>query len=149
MIKRILYSQHENVIKDDYYVIDGVLEYDNVSNLSLTAFQIIKETENWKEIYKEDNLVIRQKGNYLNIKSYYLNKDESGRYMFYVYYVESNEIQEMLDLLKSDSEIINKELAFETLQLIKKIKSIKKLRIVIISALTLIVISFLTWKVIK
>ena len=149
MIKRILYSQHENVIKDDYYVIDGVLEYDNVSNLSLTAFQIIKETENWKEIYKEDNLVIRQKGNYLNIKSYYLNKDESGRYMFYVYYVESNEIQEMLDLLKSDSAIINKELAFETLQLIKKIKSIKKLRIVIISALTLIVISFLTWKVIK
>jgi hypothetical protein len=149
MIKRILYSQSEKVIKDDYFVIDGVLEQDNVSNLSLDAFQLINETENWKEIYKDDDLVIRKKGNYLNIKSHYINKDESGRFMFYVYYVESKNIEEMLNYLKIDSQIINKELGFEAEKLIKKIKESKKVKNIILVSLLVIVVSFLIWETVK
>jgi hypothetical protein len=147
MIKRILYSQNENVIKDDYFVIDGVLEQDNVSNLSLDAFQIIKDTEDWKETYKEEGLVIRRKGNYLNIKSHYINKDESGRFIFYVYYVESKDINEMLEYLKSDSAIINKEIGFKVEKLIQKIDNKKIIKKTIIGILISIIITYIIWNI--
>lgn len=149
MIKRILYSQNESAIKDDYFVIDGVLEQDNFSNLSLDAFELIKDTENWKEIYKEEDLVIRLRGNYLNIKSNYINRDESGRFIFYVYYIKSKDMEEMLTFLKSDSKIINKELGFEVDKLVEKIRNKKKLKKVILSALLLIVVSLLIWETVK
>lgn len=151
MIKRILYSQNESVLKDDYFVINGVLEHDNVSNLSLDAFQIIKETENWKEIYKQDDIVIRQKRSFLNIKSHYINKDESDRYIFYIFYVEAKSIKEALELLKHDSQLIHKELGFEDEDLIQKIKSIKKkIKNKFLSILLIIIaLSFLIWRTIK
>ena len=60
-MKRILFSQNESAIKDDYFVIDGVVDLDNVSDLSLKAFQIINDVENWKVIYKDTELEIRKK----------------------------------------------------------------------------------------
>lgn len=149
MIKRILYSQNESVLKDDYFVINGILEHDNVSNLSLDAFQIIKETENWKEIYKQDDIVIRQKRSFLNIKSHYINKDESERYIFYMFYVQSKNIKEAFELLRSDSKLIHKELGFKDEEIIQKIKS-KKKKIRFFSILLIVIaLCFLIWKTIK
>ena len=48
-MKRILFAQNENAVKDDYFVIDGVVELDNVSDLSLKAFQKINDVKNWKD----------------------------------------------------------------------------------------------------
>ena len=66
-MKRILYSQNEDIVKDDYFVIDGVVETSNISNHALVAFHLIKSTENWKKIYEDEDLIVRKKGRYLNI----------------------------------------------------------------------------------
>ncbi|MDI5950100.1 MULTISPECIES: hypothetical protein [Flavobacterium] len=148
-MKRILFSQNESAIKDDYFVIDGVVELDNVSNLSLKAFQIINDVENWKVIYKDTELEIRKKGEFLSIKSHYINKDESDRFIFYIYYVETNDISLMINLLKEDSLKINKELAFETEKLIDKLNKNAGLKKILIGIIAAIVISFIVWEIVK
>lgn len=148
-MKRILFSQNESAIKDDYFVIDGVVELDNVSNLSLKAFQIINDVENWKVIYKDTELEIRKKGEFLSIKSHYINKDESDRFIFYIYYVETNDVSLMMNLLKEDSLKINKELAFETEKLIDKLNKNAGLKKILIGIIAAIVISFIVWEIVK
>ena len=148
-MKRILFSQNESAIKNDYFVIDGVVELDNVSNLSLGAFQVINDVENWKIIYKDKELEIRKKGEFLSIKSHYINKDESDRFIFYIYYVETNDISIMINLLKEDSLKINKELAFETEKLIDKLNKNADLKIILIGIIAAIVISFIVWEIVK
>lgn len=148
-MKRILYSQNESAIKDDYFVIDGVVELDNVSNLSLKAFQVINDVENWKIIYKDKELEIRKKGEFLSVKSHYINKDESDRFIFYIYYVETNDISLMINLLKEDSLKINKELAFETEKVIDKLNKNTDLKKILIGIISAIVISFIVWEIVK
>lgn len=148
-MKRILYSQNESAIKDDYFVIDGVVELDNVSNLSLKAFQVINDVENWKIIYKDKELEIRKKGEFLSVKSHYINKDESDRFIFYIYYVETNDISLMINLLKEDSLKINKELAFETEKVIDKLNKNADLKKILIGIIAAIVISFIVWEIVK
>lgn len=148
-MKRILYSQNESPIKDDYFVIDGVLEKNNVSDLSMKAFQLVKSIENWKIMYEDDELIIRKNGKFLSVKSHYINKDESGRFLFYVYYVESNNIEKMLDDLKTDSIKINKEVAFETEKLIERIKKNKNIEKIIIGIILTLIISIVLWETVK
>jgi hypothetical protein len=148
-MKRILYSQNESAIKDDYFVIDGVVELDNVSDLSLKAFQIINDVENWKIFHKDAELEIRKKGEFLSIKSHYINKDESNRYIFYVYYVETNNIKHMINVLKEDSLKINKEVAFETEKLINRINKNAALKKILVGIIGAIIISFILWEIAK
>ena len=148
-MKRILFSQNESAIKNDYFVIDGVVELDNVSNLSLEAFQVINDIENWKIIYKDTELEIRKKGEFLSIKSHYINKDESDRFIFYIYYVETNDFSLMINFLKEDSLKINKKLAFETEKLIDKLNKNADLKKILIGIIAAIVISFIVWEIVK
>lgn len=148
-MKRILYSQNESTTKDDYFVIDGNTELNNTSNSSLQAFQIIRSTEDWKIQYKDADLEIRKKGNFLSIKSHYKNKDELDRYLFYIYYVEANDYRQMINLLKEDSLKINKELAFETEKLIDKLNKNAGLKKILIGIIAAIVISFILWEIVK
>jgi len=148
-MKRILYSQNESTINDDYFVIDGVLEKNNISEMSMKAFQLVKSIENWKIVYEDEELIIREKGKFLSIKSHYVNKDESGRYLFYVYYVESNDIEKMLEDLKRDSIKINKEVAFETERLIELIKKNKNIKKIIIGFFITLIISIVLWETVK
>lgn len=148
-MKRILYSQNESTIKDDYFVIDGKTELNNTSNSSLQAFQIIRSTEDWKIEYKDADLEIRKKDNFLSIKSNYKNKDELDRYLFYIYYVETNDYKQMIDFLKDDSLKINKEVAFETEKLIDKINKNTNLKKIMIGIIVAIIISFILWEIAK
>lgn len=148
-MKRILYSQSENPTKNDYFVIDGNLEVDNVSNLSMEAFQIINNSENWKVLYIDEELKIRKKGNLLSIKSHYKNQDEVGRSLFYIYYVEFSDIEKMLKYLKEDSRKINKDIAFDTAELIEKIKKKDNIKKIIIGVFLTAIISFVLWKIVK
>jgi hypothetical protein len=147
-MKRILYSQSENPIRNDYFVIDGNLETNNVSNLSMEAFQIVNSSENWKVLYMDEELKIKKRGNFLSMKSHYKNQDEAGRFLFYIYYIESNDIGKMLDYLKEDSKKINKDIAFETVKLIEKINktNIKK---IITGVFLTIIISLVLWEIVK
>lgn len=148
-MKRILYSQNESAIKDDYFVIDGELELDNVSNLSMKAFQLVNSIENWKIIYEDSELKIQKKGSFLSIKSHYKDKDESGRLLFYIYYVESNDIGKMLDYLKEDSIKINKSIAFEAEELIGRIKKKENLKKTIVGIFIIILASYVLWEIVK
>lgn len=148
-MKRILYSQNESAIKDDYFVIDGKLELDNVSNLSMEAFQLVNSIEKWKIIYKDTELKIQKKGGFLSIKSHYKNKDESGRFLFYIYYVESNDVEQMLDYLKEDSLKINKNIAFDAEELVGRIKKKENLKKIIVGIFISLIISFVVWEIVK
>lgn len=123
-MNRILYSQNENILDDDHFVIDGVLYNNNVSNQSIDAFNLIKSTENWKIFYATDDLTIRREGAYFNIKSHYVNVDSSDRNIFYVYYIKSKDIKEVFKILESDSAIIKKQLNFEAEILLREINKI-------------------------
>ena len=39
-------------------------------------------------------LKIKKKGDFLSIKSHYKNQDEAGRFLFYIYYIETNDIEQ-------------------------------------------------------
>lgn len=148
-MKRILYSQNESAIKDDYFVIDGQLELDNVSNLSMKAFELVNSIENWKILYEDSELKIQKKGNFLSIKSHYTNLDESGRFLFYVYYVELNDIEKMLNYLKEDSQKINKNIAFEADELIVRIKKKENLKKIIVGIFISLIVSFVIWEIVR
>ena len=106
---RILYSQHEDPSKDDYFVIDGKIESENVSNLSLQAFEIVNDINNWEMVYNNLSLQIYKQENYIGIKSHYENIDEAGRKLFFVFYCNSDDLELVFDLLKLDSALINRE----------------------------------------
>lgn len=148
-MKRILYSQSESPVKDDYFVIDGNLETNNLSDLSMKAFQIVNSSENWKVLYEDEELKIKKKGNFLNIKSHYKNQDEAGRCLFYIYYIEANDIGQMLDALREDSKKIDKEIAFETAELIERIKKKENLKKIIIGIFIAILASYVLWEIVK
>jgi len=147
-MKRILYSQHESAIKDDYFVIDGELELNNVSDLSMEAFKIVNSIEDWKILYQNQIVKILRQGKFLGLKSHYINEDESGRLLFYIYYFQSNDIEKMLNNLESDSRIINKQLPFETKVMLAEIKKKGILKTVIL-ILIVALASFILWKIAK
>lgn len=148
-MKRILYSQSETPVKGDYFVIDGNLETNNLSDLSMKAFQIVSSSENWKVLYEDEELKIKKKGNFLSIKSHYKNQDEAGRFLFYIYYIEVNDIEQMLEALREDSKKINKDIAFETVELIERIKKKENIKKIIIGFFISLIISFVVWEIVK
>lgn len=148
-MKRILYSQSETPVKGDYFVIDGNLETNNVSDLSMKAFQIVNSSENWKVLYEDGQLKIKKKDNFLSIKSNYKNQDEVGRFLFYIYYIESNDVEEMLKYLKEDSLKINKDIAFNAEELITKIRKKENIKKIIIGFFISLIISLVVWEIVK
>lgn len=148
-MKRILYSQSETPVKGDYFVIDGNLETNNLSDLSMKAFHIVNSSENWKVLYEDEELKIKKNGNFLSIKSHYKNQDEAGRFLFYIYYIEVNDIEQMLEALREDSKKINKDIAFETVELIERIKKKGNLKKIIVGIFISLIASYIVWEIVK
>jgi guanylate kinase len=140
-MKRVLKVQNENNEGKNYFIIDGKLLLDSDDNHKYIRF--ISETENYKIIYKDDIVLIRQKGNLILLTSYYNNEDNIGRKMSYVYIVDYPvTINNILDYLKKDSKLINKDFDQENIELIiSKINKNKNLKKII--SLILIAISIL------
>ena len=140
-MKRVLKVQNENNEGKNYFIIDGKLLLDSDDNHKYIRF--ISETENYKIIYKDDIVLIKQKGNLILLTSYYNNEDNIGRKMSYVYIVDYPvTINNILDYLKKDSKLINKDFDQENIELIiSKINKNKKLKKIIF--LILIAISIL------
>ena len=144
-MKRVLKVQNENNEGKNYFIIDGKLLLDSDDNHKYIRF--ISETENYKIIYKDDIVLIKQKGNLILLTSYYNNEDNIGRKMSYVYIVDYPvTINNILDYLKKDSKLINKDFDQENIELIiSKINKNKNLKKII--SLILIAISIL-WVII-
>jgi hypothetical protein len=130
-MKRVLKVQNENNEGKNYFIIDGKLLLDSDDNHKYIRF--ISETENYKIIYKDDIVLIKQKGNLILLTSYYNNEDNIGRKMSYVYIVDYPvTINNILDYLKKDSKLINKDFDQENIELIiskiNKNKNLKKIK---------------------
>ena len=140
-MKRVLKVQNENNEGKNYFIIDGKLLLDSDDNHKYIRF--ISETENYKIIYKDDIVLIKQKGNLILLTSYYNNEDNIGRKMSYVYIVDYPvTINNILYYLKKDSKLINKDFDQENIELIiSKINKNKNLKKII--SLILIAISIL------
>ena len=140
-MKRVLKVQNENNEGKNYFIIDGKLLLDSDDNHKYIRF--ISETENYKIIYKDDIVLIKQKGNLILLTSYYNNEDNIGRKMSYVYILDYPvTINNILDYLKKDSKLINKDFDQENIELIiSKINKNKNLKKII--SLILIAISIL------
>ena len=140
-MKRVLKVQNENNEGKNYFIIDGKLLLDSDDNHKYIRF--ISETENYKIIYKDDIVLIKQKGNLILLTSYYNNEDNIGRKMSYVYIVDYPvTINNILDYLKKDSKLINKDFDQENIELIiskiNKNKNIKKIISLILIAISIL-----------
>lgn len=143
-MNRILYSQHENPAKDDYFVIDGEVELENVSNKSLQAFEIVNSINNWEIVYDKPLMQIYHRENSIGIKSHYENVDEAGRKLFFVFYCKTEDLESALDLLKLDSELINREFSLIAPNLNLEKSTIKKKNKIILIIIVVIII-LLIW----
>ena len=140
-MKRVLKVQNENNEGKNYFIIDGKLLLDSDDNHKYIRF--ISETENYKIIYKDDIVLIKQKGNLILLTSYYNNEDNIGRKMSYVYIVDYPvTINNILDYLKKDSRLINKDFDQENIELIiskiNKNKNLKKIIFLILIAISIL-----------
>ena len=140
-MKRVLKIQNENNEGKNYFIIDGKLLLDSDDNHKYIRF--ISETENYKIIYKDDIVLIKQKGNLILLTSYYNNEDNIGRKMSYVYIVDYPvTINNILDYLKKDSKLINKDFDQENIELIiskiNKNKNLKKIIFLILIAISIL-----------
>jgi hypothetical protein len=140
-MKRVLKVQNENNEGKNYFIIDGKLLLDSDDNHKYIRF--ISETENYKIIYKDDIVLIKQKGNLILLTSYYNNEDNIGRKMSYVYIVDYPvTINNILDYLKKDSKLINKDFDQENIELIiskiNKNKNLKKIIFLILIAISIL-----------
>ena len=140
-MKRVLKVQNENNEGKNYFIIDGKLLLDSDDNHKYIRF--ISETENYKIIYKYDIVLIKQKGNLILLTSYYNNEDNIGRKMSYVYIVDYPvTINNILDYLKKDSKLINKDFDQENIELIiskiNKNKNLKKIIFLILIAISIL-----------
>lgn len=126
-MKRILISQNDINIGNDYIVADGELINEEDSIIYYT--KEISKSDNWKTILKDEYIVIKKEKNNLVIKSIYQDKDEAGRYVYYIYLIEDFEgdFETILEYLDNDSKIIKRNLnRTKILEIIKKDKESKK-----------------------
>lgn len=136
-MKRILVSQNERNNGTDYLIVNGELLNDE--DKVVFYGKIFSKTDNWKEIYKDDFLEIRQEQNQLIIKSFYYEKDIVGRIIYYMYLIEENEdIDTVLKHLENDSQLINRTFDRERVQnIIEHIENNKSIKNKIIIGLGL------------
>jgi len=142
-MKRILYSQHEDPSKDDYFVIDGKIESNNLSYKSIEAFEIVNNSKGWKSIKNDNLLEIFKKGNSFAIKSYYENYDEAGRKLFFVFYCKGENLESALEFLKIDSNLINRNFSYKSSVVNLKTTNKKIIYLIFISIIVLIIWLFL------
>ncbi|MEW4925773.1 hypothetical protein [Algibacter sp. 2305UL17-15] len=148
-MKRILISQNEENNGEDYVVVDGNLIIDK--DLSLKYYRKIKETESWKENFKDDFIELKSNKKDILIKSHYLDTDNINRYIYYMYYVKKNDdLNIILDFLEKDSEKINRNIDKEkTLEIINRIKANKKLTSVFLKVILILAAASIAYGVIK
>ena len=121
-MKRLLLSQNENNNGVNYIVLNGEVLPKSPDNLQY--IQLFSDTKNYYEIYKDNFLTIKERKNSIMFSSHYTNKDNLERQIFYMYLLdEKKDLQQILQLLISDSKMINRTIDFEkTLQIVKKIE---------------------------
>ena len=121
-MKRLLLSQNENNNGDNYLVLNGEVLPKSPDNLQY--IQLFSDTKKYKEIFRDDFLTIKEKNNAILFSSHYLDKDNMGRQIFYMYHLdEKDNLEQILQLLMLDSKKINRTIDFEkTLQIVKKIE---------------------------
>lgn len=127
-MKRILVSQNENNSGAGYLIVNGEL-LDNEDKIVYYG-RVFSSTDEWKKLYKDDFLEIRQQENQLLIKSFYNDKDVAGRIIYYMYLIEETDnIETILNYLEKDSQLINRTFDKETVQkIIEQIISNKGLK---------------------
>ena len=148
-MKRILISQNEMNDGKDYVVVDG--ELINDEDLRLKYFRKLRETDDWNQSFKDDTFELKSKKNNFFLKSHYIDKDNTNRNIYYMYFVENNDnLDAVLDFLEKDSKIISRNIDSEkTLEIINKIKSNEKLKSIFYKLIIALVIASITYAIFK
>lgn len=128
-MKRILISQNEKNDGIDYVVANGELIKDE--DLCLQYYRQLRESDTWKQNYKDDFLELKSSTSQILLKSHYLDKDDVNRNIYYTYLIENKEdFNSILDSLEKDSEIIKRKIDREkTREVVTRIKTNKKLKL--------------------
>lgn len=148
-MKRILISQNETNNNEDYVVVDGVLIKNK--DLALQYYRKLKETDNWKQNFKDDFLELKSNNKDVLIKSHYLDRDNVNRSIYYMYYVERNDdFNEILKYLEIDSQIIDRNIDKEkTLEIINKIKTNNNIKSIFYKLILILVAASLAYSLFK
>lgn len=129
-MNRILFSVNPLDRTTDFMIVDGEV----VKNES-TRFQIEKQLNTFhhlKKIFSDDFFTIYKGDDFFVLNSFYKEKDEGDRQIYYVYKInDSLSIDQILGFLEKDSSVIertiDKENVLKTLKLIKEHKNYKLL----------------------
>ena len=83
-MKRLLISQNETNNGKDYVVVDG--ELINDQDLCLQYYRKLKETDNWKQNFKDDFFELKSNNKDILLKSHYIEDDNVDRNIYYMYF---------------------------------------------------------------
>lgn len=136
-MKRLLISQNENNDGTDYIVVDGELLDENADLLKYN--KKIIEANNWKEIYKDDYLEVKNDFREILLKSFCNEKDVAGRIIYYLYVIDDSidNIDSVLNYLENDINVIERSFdKARTLKVINKIRKKKEIRRKIVGAIS-------------
>lgn len=127
-MRRILVSQNEKNSGLGYLIVNGQLLNDE--DEIVYYGNIFSETDNWKEVFRDDFLEIRQQDKQLLIKSFYNYKDVVGRVIYYMYLIDDmDDIETILNYLEKDSEVINRTFDRErVLEIVERINTNDRLK---------------------
>lgn len=128
-MNRVLVSQSEDNKRTEYLIVNGEILNDDDSVVKYG--RIISRTDDWKELYNDNFLEIRENKNQLLIKSFYIDKDSVGRVLYYLYLIDDeDDFDVILNYLEKDSRLIDRTFdrkkTEELLEHLKKHREIKK-----------------------
>lgn len=158
-MKKILWTQNENPsIPNTIVNSEGnVISVDAVRDGGFELFdELLEYQKSGVDVLLKNNLVVKrnkQKGvtsetiGYF-IKSVYDNKDNKGRLMPFMFYIESRDPKEVLEVLETCSTKLNRKLFnsdLHNIELVIKKNKFKKKIIVTIVIILMIIILFKIW----
>lgn len=127
-MERILISQIEDNDRTQYVVVDGLLLEDKSDYREYT--DIVINAGDYKTIYKDSSISIKQRKQELIIYSHYLEKDSVGRSIMYIYYIDknTNDFNNIIQSLLEDSKVINRNInKYHLQQVIEKLISKRRI----------------------
>ncbi|WP_264521159.1 hypothetical protein [Flavobacterium sp. N1994] len=158
-MKKILWAQNENSsIPNTIINTEGKII--SIDDLNDGGFELFDELLDFQkssiEIFKENNLIVKssnQKGLISKSKGYFIssvfdNKDDFGRLMPFMFYIESKDVEEIIKVLEESSTKINRAIFRSDIKNIKDSinrKNIKKKAKIIIGVILIIIILYSLW----
>lgn len=148
-MERVLFAQNPNSYDEDYIVINGAISTDDLSYQKVNKLL----NKSWKKVHETKELKIRSFENAIYIESHFNEKDKSDRYIYFIYFIDSNcTYTDIVKYLVNDAQLIEKSLPKDLLDKLSErmnSKRILKIISVVVTALIFSVVGYVIYNLIS